>query len=82
MDDENAGSRRPEQDLACRPPLQADVAALCRELNQRGARYVVIGGFAIIAAGFPRMTADVDLIVAADAENERKCFFRALHAAG
>jgi hypothetical protein len=74
MDDENAGSRRPEQDLACRPPLQADVAALCRELNQRGARYVVIGGFAIIAAGFPRMTADVDLIVAADAENERNVF--------
>jgi hypothetical protein len=74
MDDENAGSRRPEQELACRPPLQADVAALCRELNQRGAKYVVVGGFAIIAAGFPRMTADVDLIVAADSENEWKVF--------
>ena len=74
MDDENAGSRRPEQDLACRAPLQADVASLCRELNQRGARYVVIGGFAIIAAGFTRMTADVDLLVAADSENERQVF--------
>ncbi len=74
MDDENAGSLRPGQDLECRPPLQADVAALCRELNKRGARYVVVGGFAIIAAGFPRMTADVDLIVAADAENERNVF--------
>ena len=74
MDDENAGAGRPEEGLACRPPLQADVAALCRELNQRGAHYVVIGGFAIIAAGFPRMTADVDLMVAADAENERNVF--------
>ncbi len=74
MDDENAGSRRPEQDLECRPPLQADVAALCRALNERGARYVVIGGFAIIAAGFPRVTGDIDLIVAADAENERNVF--------
>jgi hypothetical protein len=51
-----------------------DVVALCGELNRRGARYVVVGGFAIIAAGFPRMTADVDLLVAADAENERKVF--------
>jgi hypothetical protein len=74
MDDENAGARRPEQDLECRPPLQADVAALCRALNERGARYVVIGGFAIIAAGFPRVTGDIDLIVAADAENEQKVF--------
>jgi hypothetical protein len=48
--------------------------ALCRELNQRGAKYVVVGGFAIIAAGFPRFTGDVDLVVAADAENEAKVF--------
>ncbi len=74
MDDENAGARRPGQDLECRPPLQGDVVALCRELNRRGARYVVVGGFAILAAGYPRMTADVDLIVAADAENERNVF--------
>ena len=74
MDDENAGARRPGEELECRPPLQADVVALCRALNQRGARYVVIGGFAIIAAGFPRVTGDIDLIVAADADNERKVF--------
>lgn len=29
MDDENAGARRPGQDLECRPPLQGDVVALC-----------------------------------------------------
>jgi hypothetical protein len=50
------------------------VASLCRELNQREARYVVVGGFAIIAAGYPRLTADLDLIVATDRENEAKVF--------
>jgi hypothetical protein len=34
----------------------------------------VIGGFAIFAAGYPRMTANIDLLVAADAENERNVF--------
>jgi hypothetical protein len=43
-------------------------------LNEHGAHYVVVGGFAIIAAGLPRLTGDIDLIVAADAENEAKVF--------
>ncbi|HEY9172013.1 MAG TPA: hypothetical protein VI136_07010 [Verrucomicrobiae bacterium] len=50
------------------------MVALCRELNGRGARYVVVGGFAIIASGFPRMTSDIDLIVASDLENEARVF--------
>ena len=74
MDDQNAGAKRDVNDLECRPPVEGDIAALCRELNRRGAKYVVVGGFAIIAAGFPRFTGDVDLIVAADAENEAKVF--------
>ena len=74
MDDQDAGAKRDAKDLEPRPPLEADVTALCRELNRLGARYVVVGGFAIIAAGLPRLTADVDLIVAADAENEAKVF--------
>ena len=74
MDDQNAGEKRDVTNLECRPPVEADVVALCRELNQRGARYVVVGGFAIIAAGYPRFTGDIDLIVAADAENEAKVF--------
>ena len=48
--------------------------ALCRHLNQRKARYVVVGGFAVIAAGLPRVTGDIDLMVAADLENEAKVF--------
>jgi hypothetical protein len=74
MDDQNAGSQRPGENLISRPPTQADLVNLCRELNQRGAKYIVIGGFAIISAGFPRMTADIDLLVAADLENEARVF--------
>ncbi len=74
MDDQNAGAERNVSDQESRPPVQADLSALCRELNRRGAKYVVVGGFAIIAAGYPRLTTDVDLMVAVDAENEAKVF--------
>lgn len=74
MDDQNAGPEQSAENLISRPPLQADLVNLCRELNQRGAKYLVIGGFAIIAAGLPRVTTDVDLMVAADLENEAKVF--------
>jgi hypothetical protein len=74
MDDPNAGPQRPGEDLISRPPTQADLVGLCHELNQRGAKYIVIGGFAVIAAGLPRTTADVDLLVAVDSENEAKIF--------
>ena len=74
MDDQNAGTERDVKDLESRPPVQADLSALCRELNQRGAKYIVVGGFAVIAAGYPRMTTDVDLMVAVDSDNEAKVF--------
>ena len=74
MDESNVGGKPDPKDLETRPPVEADLAALCRELNQRGARYVVIGGFAIIAAGLPRMTTDIDLMVAVDSANEAKVF--------
>ena len=48
MDDENAGAKQPTENLISRPPTQEDLVALCRELNQRGAKYVVVGGLAII----------------------------------
>jgi len=74
MDDQNARSQRPPENLISRPPTQADLVNLCRQLNQRGAKYIVIGGFAIIAAGLPRMTVDIDLLVAVDLENEARVF--------
>jgi hypothetical protein len=61
-------------ELEPREPTVEDLRDLCRELNQRGARYVVIGGFAIRAAGYNRRTMDVDLMVAADPENEARVF--------
>lgn len=72
MDEPNAGAKPGE--LEPRPPLEADLAALCRALNERGARYVVIGGFAVITAGLPRVTGDIDLLVAVDRENEARLF--------
>lgn len=74
MDDQNARTERPAENLISRPPTEEDLVSLCRELNQRGAKYLVVGGFAVIAAGLPRVTTDVDLMVAADLENEGKVF--------
>jgi hypothetical protein len=37
-----------------------------------GARFVVIGGFAVIANGFVRATEDIDLLVPEDAANDRR----------
>lgn len=65
---------RPSNELESREPTVEDLRDLCRELNQRGAKYVVVGGFAIRAANYLRQTMDVDLIVAADLENEAKVF--------
>jgi len=74
MDEPNAGAKPESKDLEPRPPLEADLVRLCRELNERGAHYIVIGGFAVIAAGLPRATGDIDLMVAVDPENEAKVF--------
>jgi phosphoserine phosphatase len=65
---------RPSNELAPREPTVEDLRDLCRELNQRGARYVIVGGFALRAANYNRRTMDIDLVVAADAENEAKVF--------
>ena len=52
-----------------RPPTLADLLTLCRRLNDEGARYLVVGGMAVIRAGFVRATEDIDLLVDAAAEN-------------
>lgn len=74
MDEPNAGAQPEPKSLEPRPPLEKDLVQLCRELNERGARYLVIGGFAIITAGLPRVTGDIDLMVAVDPENEAKVY--------
>ena len=51
------------------PPLEPrlantdDLVSLCRFLNEAGAKYVVLGGFAIIQSGFARATSDIDLLI-------------------
>lgn len=64
MVDENDGPP-----LESRPPALEDLVGLCTELNDRGAQYVVIGGMAVIQAGFVRATEDIDLLIAADQPN-------------
>jgi hypothetical protein len=61
-------------ELIPRPPEKKDLLSLCRELGAKGCRYMVVGGFAIIQAGLPRTTGDVDLLIDASLENESKVF--------
>jgi hypothetical protein len=56
----------------CREPTLEDLAEVCRHLNEAGAKYVVVGGFAIRAAGLVRQTMDIDLLVETGVENEQK----------
>ena len=69
-----ADDRPSTSELESREPTVEDLRDLCRELNQRGAHYIVIGGFAMSAAGYNRRTMDVDLMVAVDPENEARIF--------
>lgn len=65
----------PESSVAageCREPSLEDLAKLCGDLNAAGAKYIVVGGFAVIQAGYPRRTMDIDLLVDASEENERR----------
>ena len=53
-----------------RPPTLNDLLNLCSELNARGAKYVVIGGMAMIQAGFVRGTEAIDLLIESSPGNQ------------
>lgn len=55
-----------------RAPSDKDLAQLAARLNELGAKYIVIGGFAVITAGFARSTMDIDLLVDCSPENDAK----------
>lgn len=57
-----------------RQPTVEDLLELCRELNSHGAKYLIVGGFAIRGAGYIRETGDVDVIIDTAPENEAKVF--------
>lgn len=48
------------------------VEAIIRALNGASVRYLVAGGLAVVAHGYVRFTADVDLIVDLEPENVRR----------
>jgi hypothetical protein len=58
-----------DDDRSARAPEPADVVRICRALNDSGARYLLIGGFAVIAHGAGRFTKDIDLLVDDAPEN-------------
>jgi hypothetical protein len=57
-----------------RQPTVEDLLELCRELNARGAKYLIVGGFAIRGAGYIRETGDVDFIIDTSPDNEARVF--------
>jgi hypothetical protein len=54
-----------------RPATWKDVAALATYLNEAGARYALIGGYAVALHGLNRLSEDVDLLVGPDPGNTR-----------
>ncbi len=66
MDTEDADSAE------SRPPTLADLLLPCRSLNEQGARYVVVGGFAVNYHGLTRATIDIDLLVESSPENQAR----------
>jgi predicted nucleotidyltransferase len=48
------------------------VEAIVRGLNEAGVRYLIAGGLAVVAHGYQRLTADVDLILDLEEANLRK----------
>lgn len=60
--------------LESREPALEDLVDLCRQLNAQGAEYIIVGGFAMRAAGYIRRTMDIDLLIATGPENEARVF--------
>ena len=74
MDDSENCPSRGGEGLEPRAPAIDDLVDPCRVLNGLGARYVVVGGFAIRRAGYNRMTMDIDLVIDTSLANEAKVF--------
>ena len=57
------------EELTPRDPDQGDLLKICKSLNDHGAKYLVIGGMAMVLHGFNRGTEDIDLLVDKVASN-------------
>jgi hypothetical protein len=63
------------------PHLNADFRDMLSALNDAGSEWLLIGGYAVIAHGYPRLTKDIDLWVRPSRENAARVL-RALVAFG
>jgi hypothetical protein len=61
-------------ELIPRDPSVEDLVSLCRELHAQGAKFMVVGGFSIRAAGYGRHTTDIDILIDAELENEARVY--------
>jgi hypothetical protein len=61
-----------EEQTPPRTPEQSDLIKLCAALNAQGARYIVVGGMAVIQQGFLRATEDIDLLLEDSRQNQAR----------
>lgn len=61
-----------EKQAPPRTPEQNDLIRLCSALNAKDARYIVVGGMAVIQQGFLRATEDIDLLLEKSRLNQAK----------
>lgn len=61
-----------EEKPPSRTPEQPDLVRLCAALNAHSARYIVVGGMAILHHGFLRATEDIDLLLETSRENQNR----------
>jgi hypothetical protein len=52
----------------------ASVEGIVRALNEAGVLFIVVGGLAVVAHGYGRLTQDLDLVVRLDRDNLRRAF--------
>ena len=50
-------------------PVASDFEIIFQALEQAGARYLTVGGVAVVLHGTPRFTADLDLVLDLESEN-------------
>jgi hypothetical protein len=52
--------------------LNQDFKEFIQLLNDKGVRYLIVGGYAVALHGHPRYTKDIDIWIWLDAENADK----------
>lgn len=58
--------------MAAEKDIDRILLNVCKAFNAKGVRYVLIGGWAVIIHGFPRLTNDIDFLIEPSQENTEK----------